>query len=298
MVVWSDIGADLSQSPPGPWLDPIHGATSTHFRPIALPPGDFLLDDVTARNSSTPRDESRNSDLHQSATLLPKRYGTSLDSKEMTEDPVYALTEVFLLLCHSTAQYLDMVRSVLDDNVVSLHAEDTRGTGDVRSILVFSYRCLEQQRDQITAAKDFLNSQSGDRCASQSAPKSSIINDYDFLLSKTHELMRRCDHEWNVIMSEAAVDEAQRSRDLSKSQHKFTVLATFYLPVSVASSFFGMTFFVLDSKEKGFLLWLAMTVSLFVLSVVMLLWDKKQAARLLNQIHVKMGRLNSQDEEK
>ena len=272
----------MIQSPQGPWLDSMQGPTNTHFRPVTLPGPDFTVGPLP-QDQFSPDDEGKSVSLHQSATLLPRKYGTSLDPQLMAADPVYALTELFTFLCASETQYLDMIRSVLDDNVASIHNEGANSKGDIRAILVFSYRGLEHRRDQITATIDFLKGQSEPGQISNYSAISLVIRDYEFLIRKTNELMKRCDHEWNVIMSEAAVDDAQWSRDQSRSQHKFTVLASIYLPLSISSSLFGMTFFNLNSLQKGFTLWTVVTISLFLFSLVMLLWDRNYVKQAWNR---------------
>ncbi len=235
--------------------------------------------------------------LHQSATLLPRKYGTSLDPQLMAADPMYALTELFAFFCASEAQYLDLIRSVLDDNVTSIHNEGVKSKEDIRDILVLSYRRLEHRRDQITATISFLKSQSEPQQTSNYSAVSLAIRDYGFLLGRTNELMIRCDHEWNVIMSEAAVDDVQWSRDQSRSQHKFTVLASIYLPLSVSCSLFGMTFFNLNSLQEGFTLWTVVTFSLFLFSLVMLLWDWSDVKRTWNRSGLIQEKVTTEDYE-
>lgn len=170
--------------------------------------------------------------------------------------------------------------------MASIHNKGAKSKGDIRDILVFSFRGLESRRDQITATIDFLKSQSESQDTSSYSGVSLVIRDYEFLLRRNNELMTRCDHEWNVIMSEASVDDAQWSRDQSRSQQKFTVLASIFLPLSISCSLFGMTFFALDSLQEGFTLWAVVTVLLFLFSLVMLLWDPKYVKRVWNTFRI------------
>lgn len=264
------------ESPEGPWLDSDHGRSNTHFRPVTL---------RDLNHQVIQSEEGGTVDLHQSATLLSRAYGASLDPKEMASDPIYALTELFAFIAVSGGQYLDMVRSVLDKNVTSTQDESSKNNHHVRTILVFSYRELEHRRDQTAATLDFLKTQIG-RQHTNNTTTSSIVQDYQYLLKMTEQLISRCDHEWNVIMSEAAVEDAHSSRDQGKSQHKFTVLATIYVPLAFSCSFFGMTFLQMSTLGQGFTIWAVVTVPLFLLSLAMLFWDQDYVRNLYIRIRL------------
>lgn len=269
------MGADLIQSPQGPWIDSVQRPVNTQFRPVTLAASVFTFGPQPQENYIVD-DERKPVNLHQSATLLSRNYGTSLNQQLIATDPVYALSELFAFICASEAQYLDMIRSVLDDNVASIHNECVKNMTDIRAILVFQSE--GQQRTTFSAV-------------------SLVIHNYEFLLRRTNELMTRCDHEWNVLMSQAAVDEAQWSRNQSRSQHKFTVLASVYLPLSVSCSVFGMTFFTLGSLREGFTLWIVVTVLLFLFSLVMLLWDQNYVKRSCIRFVLMPGKLSTVDHE-
>ena len=260
--MWLDVGADLTQSPVGPWIDPVHGTNNTHFRPVTL----SACEKPVHKQSSIDFNESeRATDLFQSASLLSKNYGTSLGTTAMS-DPLHVLSELFIFIATSECQYLDMIRAVLDDNITSKQSNDPQDTSEVRNILVFSYQGLEHRRDMIKDTIGFLKSQTAELRAAEDTTVSLVLRDFEYLFGQTDDLMRRCDHEWNVIMSGAAVEDAQWSRRNGENQKKFTWLATIYIPLSFSCSMFGMTFFNLDSLRKGFIIWLVVTLSLYIVT--------------------------------
>lgn len=205
--------------------------------------------------------------------MLSEGYGSSLDPNKMAVDPIYALLELFQFMAASEAQYLDTISSVLDDNVTSKSIERSKNAHDIRATLALSYNQLEHRRNQITSTIDFLRSQSRIQFGNEETDTCNIIRDYEYLLRSAGQLMTRCDHEWNVIMSEATVEDAQWSRDQSIAQHKFTVLATIYVPISFSCSLFGMTFFELGSLRQGFIYWTAVTVPVLLFSLALLFSD-------------------------
>ncbi|KAI3319613.1 hypothetical protein HD806DRAFT_538961 [Xylariaceae sp. AK1471] len=272
IVVWSDAGANLTSIQKGPWFDSLHGVANTHFRPVTL----------IRKTASVDLDGHMNSEqtevtfgLHQTITLLRQAYGTSIDPALSSEHPIYALSELFAFVAVSIGQYLDVIRSVLDDNISITGQNNANKRSEVQDMLSFSYNCLERRRDQTVAMLTFLKGQLDQIEAVNSPALLLIIRDYEYLLKRNHELMTRCDHEWNVIMSKAAVEDAKWSRDQSKNQFKFVLLATIYVPLSFSCSIFGMTFFQLESLQRGFIIWSAVTVPLFITSFLFLFWSPK-----------------------
>ena len=273
--MWSDVGADLTQSPVGPWLDSVHGTNNTHFRPVTL---NTSKKHVHEQSSIDFGELERATDLFQSASLLSKNYGMSLDTTAMS-DPLHVLSELFIFIAKSECQYLDMIRAVLDDNITSKQLNDTQDKIEIRNILIFSYRGLEHRRDKIKDTIGFLKSQFAELPAAEDTTVSRVLRDFEYLFGQTEDLMRRCDHEWNVVMSGAAVEDAQWSRDNSENQKKLTWLATIYIPLSFSCSLFGMTFFSLDSLRQGFILWLVVTLSLYIVTFLAPFANTKMLSR-------------------
>lgn len=203
------------RSPRGPWLDSTWGASNIHFRPVNLRRSEITpgrLDHKQTSGNTTER-----VDLHQSATLLPKRYGASLDPQLMAADPVYSLAELLTFISTSEAQYLDMIKSVLDDILTTKQQRSSKNINKVRVTLNSCYRGLEYRRDRIEAMIDFLRPQADIQSPEGLPITLSIIRDNEYLYKKANQLMSRFDHEWNIIMSEAAVENAQWSKDLSRT---------------------------------------------------------------------------------
>ena len=110
-----------------------------------------------------------------------------------------------------------------------------------------------------------------------------IVHDFEYLLESINRLKDRCNNELNFIMSEAAVNDAEWSKAQSKSNHKFTVLATIYVPLSFSSGLFGMNFLKINTIRQGFILWTVVTLPLFFLSLFILIWDREYIQKVANK---------------
>lgn len=248
----------------------MHSLANTHFRPITLP-----------KNASASLEDSRMNPerpeiahgLSQSIRLLPKTYGTSIEPSLFSKDPIYALSEVFAFVSVSTAQYLDIIRAVLDDYTTTHDQKNTEKRIEIQDMLASSYNGLERRRHHITATLIFLKGHLERIGAEESTAILLLVRDYEYLLTINNELIARCDHEWNVIMSKASVEDARWTRDQAKSQYKFVFLATVYVPLSFSCSIFGMTFFELGSLKEGFTIWMGVTIPLFIISIIFLFWS-------------------------
>lgn len=279
MIIWSDAGLDLRDSLHGPWCDPKLNP-QVHFRPVLLQKAiSTPVDQSDPIFPELPQPQMIGSNLHQSICMLPKEYGSSLYPRLMAQSPIYAMAELFTFASAAEAQYLDMVRSVLDANT-SQKASPGRNERDWRTILVFAYRGLDQHRHQVSATLDFLRHQR--RSLDHASPKphpeieatlASICLDYEYILDAIDRLKERCDHEVNLIMSGAAVEDALWSRKQSANNFKFTVLATFYVPLSFANSIFGMNFVEPESLRQGFAWWATVTFPVLLISLSFLIWN-------------------------
>lgn len=221
----------------------------------------------------------------------------------MATDPIYALHEVFSLLCTSEAYYLDMIYSVTNAAIVSnslarslSSSRTTTKRADTHAILINSYRLLERHAEQITGAINFLKSQQRLRADNNNntdmntninidtnisrspsalarAALTQNLQDFTYLLRSTTQLQARCSTEAGLIVSAISAEEARRGIEQSKSSHKFTVLAAIYVPLSFSCAFFGMNFVMIDGARHGFQIWAIVTIPVFLLSFMLLAWD-------------------------
>jgi Mg2+ and Co2+ transporter CorA len=274
VIIWLDTGRALGQSPLGPWYDSDYGTASTGFRPVVLQGPNGRENRTPAPRGQT--NTQQHKDSQQSAALLQQDYGCTLDREQAAKSPLYLLSELFEFIAASEAQYLDMIRSVLDDHVTAQRIGSSR-SDEMRVSLDLLYKGLEKRRDHIGTIIGILETQMLLNGTEPPLRVSLVLSDFRYLMDQTAQLMTRCDHEWNVIMSEAAVAEAQWSRLQNSNQKKFALLASVYAPLSFTTSLFGMQFLNIGSIREGFQIWSLVTFPVFLLSLAGLYWERLTA---------------------
>ena len=293
VIIWQDAGADLGDSPRGPWLDSLHAPFNTHFWPISLyQPNRIFMSPATrsgckGRQTHTARLNTNN--MPQTITLLPRCYGTSLSPQDMSRDPIYALTELFQIIAASEASFLEMVGTVLGESVIKAAQQTAAKQSDIRATLADLQRSLERHSTRVLSILDFLqHSDNLDLPRSTSEITSGaltlICRDFEQLLQGMQTQAKKCSQELQIFMSEISVGEARRGVDQSRRAHKFSVLAALYVPISFSCSLFGMNFLQFSDFTTGFRTWWAVTLPLFAASLLFLTWNSIAISKELRRI--------------
>ena len=227
--------------------------------------------------------------MPQTVTMLPRHYGTSLSPQEMSNDPMYLLTEYFQFLAASEAAFLEMVSSVLGESVIKTTQQTAAKQSDIRATIADLQRSLERHSTRVMSILNFLQySDNLDLPRSTSETASAAFKltcrDFEQLLQGMQTQTKKCSQELQIFMSEISVGEARRGVDQSRRAHKFTVLAALYVPISFSCSLFGMNFLQFSDFTTGFRTWWAVTLPLFVTSLLFLTWNSSAISRKLVQI--------------
>ena len=292
MAVWQDAGKDLSNSPSGPWLDSQHAPFNTHIWPVTIHQRDSpFLKPRLPRKESTASIRSTASPPHgipQTMSRVPTIYGRDTHTEELAHDPLCALTEVFRLIAASEAQFLEMCSLVLEKNIDGDFSQASTKQEATRVILVDLQKTLERHSTRIAAIVEFLRN---DDCLDVPRSDSDVTRtsikflhrDFEYLLQSIRDHISRCIHELNTMMSEISVNEARRGMDQTRRAFKFTVLAALYIPLSFTCSLFGMNFVQFNDIAHGIRAWMALTIPLFVLSLLFLSWNTETIAGMLKK---------------
>lgn len=219
---------------------------------------------------------------------VPTIYGRDTDTKELAQDPFYALTEVFRLIAASEAQFLEMCSLVLEKNIDGDFSQASTKQEATRVVLVDLQKTLERHSTKNAAIVEFLRN---DDCLDVPRSNSEVTGtamkflhrDFEFLLQSIRGHISRCKHELNTMMSEISVDEARRGRDQTRRAFKFTVLAALYIPLSFTCSLFGMNFVQFNDLKQGIRAWAALTMPLFILSLLFLSWNAEAIDTMLKK---------------
>ena len=243
-------------------------------------------------------------DLSQSASILHINYGKTLEPATMSNDPFYALNEVFWFVASSYRQYLNMLekkdatrtrfslkgdqtvqdnpnpqewdstnirydRATLEGHIVSL-----RGT-----IHTIRHRGVipPNPTDKHTwpRAKDPGQADRALDAARQ------LEKTFEILLQQAEQLLTRYRDGMNVLMNRATMAEANKSLAQAKEVAKLTKLAFVYIPLSFTASFFGMNLAPLNAasssgggrSELQLWVWFVVSSPVLLFSLMLMKWD-------------------------
>ena len=307
--MWLDTGRPLSRHVPGPWATSSGRARqapyqSCSFYPtiqvkpsVALQPQKYMLE--------PPLQEQH--DLSQSASILYVKYGKTLEPNTTSNDPFYALNEVFWFVASSYRQYLNMLekkdairtktslrgdqtvqenpkpqewdstnirydRAILEGHIVSLqgiiHTIRHRGVVPPNPTDKHAWP-RARDRDQADRALD----------AAKQLEKT-----FETLLQQAEQLLTRYRDGMNVLMNRASMAEANKSLAQAKEVAKLTRLAFVYIPLSFTASFFGMNLSPLNTTsstgggrgELQLWVWFVVSSPVLLFSLMLMKWDIRE----------------------
>jgi Mg2+ and Co2+ transporter CorA len=229
------------------------------------------------RSLALSSDNHLNGKFDQSASLLHRDYGKSLDKELMATDPFYALHELYSFSAHSTCQFLNLVDSIImaetgyqskhdhqfshatlqyHQDILAQQSRVLRGT--IRSIKRSSFWTelgLSVVTESLKPQKTTLVT-----C------RTSLLADFEELLERTELLVNRCARGMGAIMNQAMLGESQRAISQAKKIEQLSFLATFYIPLSFTTSFFGMNLGVVGKGGLPLWLWFAISFPVLLLS--------------------------------
>ncbi|KAI1758617.1 hypothetical protein GGR53DRAFT_472184 [Hypoxylon sp. FL1150] len=280
VYIWSDAGADLENSPQGPWDAAKH---YFHFRPVTLHP--WRLPPTEKGHEMLPAEsqDSNGKKAQQSLPLLRDAYNQIFREKPDIECPIGALDLVFRYFCASEVQYLDMISSVLESSIQSSrHPKDFRkkqSSAETRAILLNSRRALLYRRSRIKEVLGYVRFHGSADAANANANSEAalcippLLQDLEHLLLSNGELTLRCDHEVDTITNEAIFEDAQAGIALNQRSHKFAAFVAIYAPVTFTCSVFGMNFVSMGDISWGFALWAMVSIPICLISSFFVFWD-------------------------
>jgi Mg2+ and Co2+ transporter CorA len=100
-----------------------------------------------------------------------------------------------------------------------------------------------------------------------------LLEDYEYLLARAETLSGKCERGMNIFMNSAMIAESKRAISQAEELGKLTRLAFFYIPLSFTAAFFGMNFRELESDMLSIWVWFAVTVPLFIVTILLLFCD-------------------------
>jgi hypothetical protein len=281
-LIWTDIGQNLTGGPKGPWqLDrPGYITEKSRFLPTIQhlpseaanrPPG-LMIPDPHRSQGSCP----------QSASLLAKNYGLTLDPCLLATDSFYALTELFQFSANSICQLLNLIEFMIDESTgknlynspddslsrLSYHLDILNRFENRLSESIFDLE--HHQSSKWPRMYDEKDATSANKRSKAIATADALLVDFKRLLSRAEHLSARCQSGMAICMNSASIAESKRAISQAQQVDQLTRLAFFYIPLSFTASFFGMNVTSFGTGTLHLWSWFAVSVPLVIISYAVL----------------------------
>jgi hypothetical protein len=286
VIVWTDCGTDDGAAHvPVPGTKSYQAvATSLTFCPVFFE--NDLQENSISEASGPNGTDSHDKVLQQPLAALPARYGETLDWESLSTDAVLILQEWFQFQSAATMQYFNLLRKTINH---TLARADVVGKGGLRmeDMIQFDYtktvlaRWASHLRSLCQALSGcssvpFLKTPQGHGMRAE--VDQLLINDLKFLLEEAKAITELCESGKSAIMSDFSITESERiSREtqlvtqLTKTTNRLTFI---FLPMSFVTSVFGMNFRQLGSGDLNIWLWVAVSIPLLTLCIILVEWGR------------------------
>lgn len=224
-LVWSDAARDLSSGPVGPWrsYQSKESSNISPFLPIVQysPAGHKLRPPPRVVQPSAQVKAS----FTQSASLLGRTYGQSLVAGLMKKDSFHGLREVNRFSANFICQALNLIESVISENTGYSLMESENYSLDN---LLYHQDILERLGDRLRETISDLQRQRDLPWPKLSHPDTQqveadasarlLLLDFENLLARAQQLLKRCKSGMTINMNSAAIAESQKAISLRPSK--------------------------------------------------------------------------------
>lgn len=291
-VAWLDDGVSLNDGLGGSWTENSRGKNNTYdpFVPVIQHKANvaFLVpqtDSPSLSASTTSIDSGSRKRPCQSGCLLPLQYGTLLDPEIMRTDALYAFSDLFVFAASSENQFLNLVQKEIDMSIRTFDQKEEWSLENLRYNKALLDEHIQHTR-HIVAFLRLENNMSWPQAKDpqhvqiRNNTKTTLLEDYEHLLERTQTLATRAMEGMHVIMNDSMLKENMKAMEQTREVGRLSLLAFFFLPLSFASSIFGMNF--VDIKEPSWIVCAVLLVFglLMVISAIMCWWDSISRSRL------------------
>lgn len=293
VIVSLDCGDDLATSPEGPWL----GGKDRNAFPRMLPApkdgSDAILKTTRLLDTRNPAEQNPavGTKLCQSLSHIHLNYGCSLDPDGRVKDPFYLLNELFQHDAFNESQMLDLIADKVKKHTIGtdLNMIEAADYKILHSRLLHFQRFLEHRIENLQDKLELIRRRGGrswyrpEHGHLDELTKSatlSLVEDFEYLLKRAHNLLMRIERSISLTINLANIGEARRNTELNTTFFRFTVVASFYIPLSFTASFFGMNFGELGTGHLSIWVFFAVSIPILILSVIGLFFRRSWAGRL------------------
>lgn len=213
---------------------------------------------------------------NQNCCLLPFQYGQFLNKEMLSNDAMYALSEVFRLSAASEAQFLNLMRDQIEheleistklDNASMVNLRYLKKILDDHASRLAETVLVLSSQDQFAWPRAALNS---DEREDADCVKRRLLIDFKYLLQRTETLSTSCEKGMQSLVNTAAFRESAKSVANAERVGQLTLLGTIFVPLSFTCSAFGMNFKVFGQGELA--MWIFFPTAAGVMLILYLLW--------------------------
>jgi hypothetical protein len=186
--------------------------------------------------------------LEQSVRLLPKFYGRSLETEEMSSDPFYALNEVFAFVLSSELMFLRAISSDLD--VDFEEAEEKLGQGCCTLTLMRYQQLLERHSHRTEETLHFIENRhilgwnKGPLGPKAVEAEAKLKLDFEYLLREGRRLKQRCNAQIAYRNNQNSNAPLAKSKEISSEYYNCTSLivsgGVFIALISLSLRYYGL----------------------------------------------------------
>ncbi|KAI0101401.1 hypothetical protein GGR51DRAFT_530651 [Nemania sp. FL0031] len=298
-IVWLDSGRELSHPGDLAWetlsqnkrSDPRNDAI-----PIIRQIPAKMLSSITPLHSPYDSQPSNYPDLLPPCTShLAHQYGLALDHQVASADLGYALSDLFIFAACGEAQFLNLI----EQHVSSLLDHSENQETAVLDELNYITRLLRERLLRISNIKSFLRTANHYDSASrkrgnllseetqhqtrQRSPEalqadSALMDNFNYLSQRAKDLVAQATSAIEFTSSRVMLEESRRAINKADRLERLTLLAFFFLPLSLTTSFFGSNFRELGGTGS-LSIWVMFVTLIPVLGLtaVLCFWDQLSA---------------------
>lgn len=279
VLVWTDNGNDLGSGSrtSGPWLDvQRRHSSATRFIPVIQHRERLALKAIPDHSVTHNSDKDSHFDLAQSCALMHTDLGKSLDPETMRCDPFYSLTEIFRFAAASEFQFLDLMKTKIQAATI-LEASGGRISElqVIKDIIDEHCELLYENLEKIRSrgGTDWPKAPNETRMQKKAeAAVGKLINDFEKLILRAKSLSDKCTDAVSVMRNDAMYRESQKVIEQSETLAKLTFLASFFVPLSFTTSFFGMNFRELQDRPLRIWIWFVASIPTLAICFIIMFW--------------------------
>ncbi|KAK3392425.1 cora-like Mg2+ transporter protein-domain-containing protein [Sordaria brevicollis] len=222
------------------------------------------------------KERSESDPSARSAAHLPEDYGRSLHSSVMAKDAFYCLTEILEFAASSHMEFLNLIDLKLDQYTSLPATEDYKVLPNLKYTKKILYQYIQKTERLLASTRQVISSESrwpkassADQAKSEKAMNTAqrIVKDFEHLLKRANTLHKHTSDAIHVLFSSISISESQRAIEQAEDMGRLTFLAFLFVPLSLATSFFGMNFKELDDKVLSLWWWAVASVICLAMAV-------------------------------